>query len=323
MEQTKINHSPLITAVEKFVEETIKRQRRWKGYWVELVELLNEMQEEYDPDLWYSAYNGAMIALMLDLEQNLEASQDISTLTLKGLTFSDVQSRFRKFERQHKREVQKFIEDELANRRKAIIYTELLLEHYLRLMVLRCDLSYRMERRPFIDISDFRKHIRKLLDRLQDRDRHLKDLQGYIYALEQGTDKGYHAHFLFFYDASKVESDRYHVDLIIDTWKEITDEEGSGHNCNTKQNRDSFKAQGKDALGCIYRGDESKKANIMEIVRYFTKPSKTEQYLRVKVKNMQTFGHGKFHKPSRRGTAHTVERVMNKMRLERIYSPKC
>ena len=43
MEQTKINHSPLITAVEKFVEENIKRQRRWKGYWVELVELLNEM----------------------------------------------------------------------------------------------------------------------------------------------------------------------------------------------------------------------------------------------------------------------------------------
>ena len=56
MEQTKINHSPLITAVEKFVEETIKRQRRWKGYWVELVELLNEMQEEYDPDLWYEPY---------------------------------------------------------------------------------------------------------------------------------------------------------------------------------------------------------------------------------------------------------------------------
>ena len=47
MEQTKINHSPLITAVEKFVEETIKRQRRWKGYWVELVELLNEMQGKH------------------------------------------------------------------------------------------------------------------------------------------------------------------------------------------------------------------------------------------------------------------------------------
>ena len=321
METTKINHSPLITAIENFVADTLKRQRPWEGYWPELVDLLKEMQGQYDPDLWYSAYNKAMIEFMMDLEQKLETFQNISNSTLTGITFRDVQSKFRIFERKHKSEVQKFIEDELANRRKAIIYTESLLEHYSKLAVIRVDLSYCKEMRPFIDISDFKDDIRKLLNRLQDRDRHFKYLQGYIYALEQGTEKGYHAHFLLFYDGSEVQSDHYIADCIIDTWENITSEDGRGRNSNTKENRDSFRKTGNDALGRIYRGDESKKNNILNIVRYFTEPTKTEQYLRVRVKNMQTFGHGKFRKPSRRGAADTVERVKNRMRLERTCYP--
>ena len=308
MEQTRINHSPLITAIENFVEDTINRTEPWDGYWSGLGDLLKELQDQYNPDLRYSAYNEAMIELMLELEQNLE-SDVIDSSILAELSFYDVQSVFDKFEKRHQREVQRFKQDELRNRSKALEYTEMLLEHYSKLAIIRVDLSYRQDKRTFIDISDFRKDIRKLLDRLQDGDRHFNDLQGYIYALEQGTEKGYHAHFLLFYDGNKVQADRYVADCIIDTWKKITDETGIGYNCNTAKNRDSYKATGNDALGRVNREDEGKRANVLKIVRYFTEPAKIEQYLRIKVKNMQTFGHGRFYKPSRRGVDKTLERL--------------
>lgn len=310
MEQTKINHSPLITSIENFVEDTINRQRPWGNYWSELVDLLRELQDQYNPNLVYSPYNKAMIELMLELEKDLRAFQYIENSTLEKLRFRDVKSKFQKFQRQHEREVQRFKEDELRNRSKAIQYTELLLEHYSKLAVVRVDLSYREGLRRFVDIGDFRQDIRKLLDRLQDGDRHFKDLQGYIYALEQGSQKGYHAHFLFFYDGSRVKFDRHIADCIIDTWKEITGEVGQGYNCNTKQNRKSYQERGNDALGSVSRGDLVKRANVLKIVRYFTEPDKTEQYLRVRVKNMQTFGHGRFDKPKRRGVTKTVARLM-------------
>ena len=195
-------------------------------------------------------------------------------------------------------------------------YTELLLEHYSKLAVIRLDVFYKKDKRRFIDISDFRQDIRKLLDRLQDRDRHFNDLQGYMYALEQGTEKGYHAHFLLFYDGSRVKFDRHIADCIIDTWKEITEETGQGYNCNTKQNRRSYIERGNDALGPLTRGDDAKRANVLKIVRYFTAPDKTEQYLRVRVKNMQSFGHGKFNRPSRRNSVDTINRVKLDLRLE-------
>lgn len=315
MDNTKINHSPLITAIENFVEDTINRDRPWNNYWFELVELLKELQVQYTEELIYSAYNQAMIKLMLELEKNLKAFQFINDMALNDLTFLNIKSRFREFQRQHEREVQCFKEDELANRINAIEYTELLLEHYSKLAVIRVDLSYKREERRFIDILDFRYDIRKLLDRLQDRDRHFKHLKGYIYALEQGCEKGYHAHFLLFYDGSAVQSDRYIADCIIDSWKNITTRDGIGFNCNTKENRDGFKATGNDALGRINRGDHEKKANILKIVRYFTEPTKTEQSLKVRVKSMQTFGHGRFNQPSRRGTVNTIERVRRNLSL--------
>lgn len=176
MEHTKINHSPLITVIENFVEDTINRQRPWEGYWSELVDLLRELQEQYNPNLIYSAYNQAMIKLLLELEKDLRAFQYIQNSTLEKLRFRDVMSRFQKFQRQHEREVQRFKEDELRNRDKAMRYTELLLEHYSKLAILRVDLSYREGLRRFVDIVDFRQDIRKLLDRLQDGDRHFKGL---------------------------------------------------------------------------------------------------------------------------------------------------
>ena len=315
MEHTKINHSPLITAIENFVEDTIDCTEPWEGYWTELADLLRELQEQYDLDLNYSAYNQAMIELMLDLEQKIE-SEAIDGSVLTELSFKDVQSLFDKYEKRHQREVQRFKEDELKNRCKAMEYTELLFEHYSRLAVIRVDLSYRQDQRRFIDIADFRKDIRKLLDRLQDKDCHFRDLEGYVYALEQGAQKGYHAHFLLFYDGSRIKFHRHIADCIIGTWKKITGEAGQGYNCNTKQNRKSYLERDKDALGTVNRGDHAKRLNVLQIVRYFTEPSKTEQYLRVRVKNMQTFGHGKFNRPSRRGIAETINRVKYDLRLE-------
>ena len=315
MEQTKINHSSLITAIENFVEDTITGQRPWDDYWCDLVDLLRELQDQYNSNLTYSAYNQAMIELMLELEKDVRAFQYIDSSILEKLRFRDVKSRFQKFKRQHDREVQRFKEDELKNRCKAMEYTELLLEHHSKLAIIRVDLSYKQNKRRFIDISDFRQDIRKLLDRLQDRDRHFSDLLGYMYALEQGAEKGYHAHFLLFYNGSRVKFDRHIADCIIDTWKEITEETGQGYNCNTKQNRRGYKESGNDALGPLIRGDDAKRANVLKIVRYFTEPTKTEQYLRVRVKNMQSFGHGKFNRPSRRNSVDTINRVRLDLRL--------
>ena len=132
MEQTRINHSPLITAIENFVEDTINRTEPWDSYWSGLVDLLKELQDQYNPDLRYSAYNEAMIELMLELEQNLE-SDVIDSSILAELSFYDVQSVFDKFEKRHQREVQRFKQDELRNRIKALEYTEMLLEHLDRL----------------------------------------------------------------------------------------------------------------------------------------------------------------------------------------------
>ena len=115
MEQTKINHSSLITAIENFVEDTLTGQRPWNDYWSDLVDLLRELQEQYNSNLIYSAYNQAMIELMLELEKDVRAFQYIDSSILEKLRFRDVKSRFQKFKRQHDREVQRFKEDELKN----------------------------------------------------------------------------------------------------------------------------------------------------------------------------------------------------------------
>ena len=51
MEQTMINHSSLITAIENFVEDTLTGQRPWNDYWSDLVDLLRELQEQYNSNL--------------------------------------------------------------------------------------------------------------------------------------------------------------------------------------------------------------------------------------------------------------------------------
>lgn len=309
MNITRINHSPLISAIENFVADTIDNDHPWISFENELAELIHELQDQYSEHLDYSAYNQAMIGLMLKLEATTDTYQKIDDSILADLKFKDLKYYFTKFQKAHEREVEKFKHQELSNRRKAIQYSELLLEHYSKMTVVRIDLSYKKEWRYLIDISDFRNDIRCFLDRLQDKDRHFKNLQGYIYALEQGSEKGYHAHFLLFFDGHKVQFDRYVADCTINVWRTITNHYGIGFNCNTKENRGSYKALGKDALGRVDRGDLIKKNNIIKVVEYLTNPDKTEQYLRVRCKHMQDFGHGKFKKPSRRGVDLTISRI--------------
>lgn len=291
------NHSNLMMSIEKFVEKTINARSGWVGFKQELKYLIRDFNREYDLDLKYSAYQEALYELISRV-RTVEGFIDYSLID--NMQFIRIKFYLACYGGKRRNEIRGFTNSEKKNKDTLTKYLQNLIAHYSKLLFVRVDLAYLKEYQNKIDIRLFKNDIQKLIGYIQDQDTCFKDIEGYAWALEQGEEKGYHCHLLLIYNGALRQRDYHFADQVIKRWKDITEQQGYGFNCNTTEHKEQFRRYEKLGVGMIHRDNEREVVNAINTCNYLVNPEKTNQYLRVKLRNMRTFGTGSYKRSYRR-----------------------
>jgi hypothetical protein len=195
------------------------------------------------------------------------------------------------------------------NRQSLFKYFESLLEQHRKLLLVRVDLSYQYERSP--TIRQFDKDIKKLINRIQNKDTIFKDQVGYAYRLEQGgKSKGYHCHLLVIYNGSIRCRDGYLGQCIGELWqKQITKGDGLFFNCNQQDHKRRYQQSQKLGLGLIERKDTFAVCNAFDVISYLAQPEKDNQYLRARLKGMRAFSKGQLQQSSEESRSQKIKDI--------------
>ncbi|UCL89062.1 inovirus-type Gp2 protein [Pseudomonas sp. HS-18] len=152
---------------------------------------------------------------------------------------------------------------EKRNRQAVTEYVERVMDSRSRTVVVRVDLYYREAARARLKVEDVFEDLDRLI-RAREYDPVFQHEIGYICAVEQGEDMGYHIHAAFFFDGRKVRSDYAKADAIGDLWKRITEGWGYFHSCNHKKRLYKERC----GVGMFQRDDATGRQNIIEACHY-------------------------------------------------------
>lgn len=126
---------------------------------------------------------------------------------------------------------------------------------FQKVMVIRVDFSYKEHHKSMhghdkeLTLAEVRDHRKKLLKQINKKFN--DSLITYAWKLEFGLKKGYHHHFLFFFDGAKLRQDVVVGKIIGETWKDFATEGlGQYYNCNGK--KENYKNL---CIGVFGRGD--------------------------------------------------------------------
>lgn len=142
-----------------------------------------------------------------------------------------------------------------------------LFERHGCLLVLRVDLGYSQEYGSWIDYETAKHHRERLCQQFHTNDLFAHQL-GYAWKLEWGMDKGFHYHFVFFFDANRRKEPVTLSKRIGELWAQsITGKQGVYHNCNL--NAENIYVQ--NAMGEIAYHDLTKRGYLDTAIRYLIK----------------------------------------------------
>lgn len=142
-----------------------------------------------------------------------------------------------------------------------------LFSRYSCLQVIRLDLAYSEMDGPGINYDTARHHRKNLCQRFHTNDDLFKHFVGYSWKLEWRPKKGFHYHWLFFFDGHQVREDIKLAQRIGELWsRSITGSQGVYYNCNSRPN--SYKHS---AVGKVLYHDHTKKEGLDKIACYQTK----------------------------------------------------
>lgn len=173
-------------------------------------------------------------------------------------------------------------------------YTAELLQSRSRLMLVRDDFSYAKQYSADLTIDQVYADIDTFI-KLMRRHATFRNLLGYAIAIEQGSDKGFHFHCLFFFDGSKERLDIAKGAAVGRVWRwEVTRGRGIYFNSNARKHE-----MEEVGIGMILRSDPDACANAVKFARYLTKDphtpgEKDPQFLHMKPadRNMFWIGQG-------------------------------
>jgi len=146
-------------------------------------------------------------------------------------------------------------------------YIDALSKKYSKLNIVRVDLGYKKPHSDEMGLSEANKDISHMMSNRRSKPSVFEHQVGYTIKREYTEDKGVHAHALFIYDGQKIKKDAHKADQICEYWEEITDEKGSGHNCN--RNRNTYTRNGIGMLD--HRDSEKRKILDEDVISYMTK----------------------------------------------------
>ena len=169
-------------------------------------------------------------------------------------------------------------------------YVEKLFERRSRLLVVRVDFYY-----PSVvkdgELNGITVTVEKLKKDRERYERRLKrgklgvSLMGYCWKLEYGLTKGFHYHWLFFFDGAVVREDITLGRMIGEEWEKMQGGEGLYWNCN------AFKDKYIDlGIGMVSHYDQERRFGLRKAIAYLTKP---DYHLCLKEVDVgRTFGKG-------------------------------
>jgi hypothetical protein len=153
-------------------------------------------------------------------------------------------------------------------------YSDAVVERYSRTNIIRIDLYYRQEAQVRLRVEHvFDDQVRLIAE--HQRNPIFDHLTGYICAVEQGEDRGYHIHAAYFFNGNEVRGDIYKAQQIGELWGRITRGQGHFNSCN----HDKEKYESACGIGIVLRNDRTIRRNVHKAMRYLVKDA---QQLRLK-----------------------------------------
>lgn len=170
-------------------------------------------------------------------------------------------------------------------------YIQAVLNRYARSLLVRVDLGFLKECQSYVTIDYFYQAIDRLRAMQRNGQPFFEDSCGFVLSLEQGVDRGFHAHLGVVFNGSKVRNDWYRAEMAKDVWAACTNGMGTVYNCNA--NKGIYERSGRCGLGMVDRDDWEKRANVVATMQYMADPAKEDQYLRIKPTDQRAFWKGR------------------------------
>ncbi|MCL6691305.1 inovirus Gp2 family protein [Pseudomonas sp. R3.Fl] len=163
---------------------------------------------------------------------------------------------------------------EKGNRQTVTEYVERVMDSRSRTVLVRVDLYYREAARARLTVEDVFEDLDRLI-RVREHDPIFQHETGYICAVEQGEDMGYHIHAAFFFDGREVRSGYAKAEAIGGLWRKIIEGWGYFHSCNHKKGA----YEDGCGVGMFKRDDDAGRQNVIHACHYLIEDG---QSLRVK-----------------------------------------
>lgn len=285
-----LNESEVLIKIESFVEAVSLSKIRPRNFYNTLTYLLVQLDKIYDTDFYYSPAVEALIEIIFDLDSYLNDGNELYK-RLVAIPFKEIQLNFKSHYRRHKCFLNEHRHSESRNTKILIQRMKKISDRYSRILVVRVDLAYPLKCQDQIGIQEFSDDMDVLRTRLRDQDTVFKGLVEYAWALEQGTDKGYHCHLLLVYKGSERRNAYWLANQVGKLWSTITKDQGCHFNCHATDYLKQFSDRNSLGIGMIHRKNLDEVNNMLNTVKYLVRPEKENQHLRVKCKKrMRSFG---------------------------------
>ena len=301
------NESNLCIAIEDFVYSVCFEYVNENKFKQSLSKLYEVFQYFYSAQLQYSQSIQYFIQCKQWMDYFLNGQPASKILDFNIEQVSILYCVLSQYKNDYWNENTRFIQQECQNRISLHQYLTKLTIHSSELLFVRGDLGYLEEQQVYISIQDVQHHMNILRSRMANKDGCFRGLQGYAWAVEQGTKKGYHCHLLLIYDPSKRQNDWYLADQVGQLWQSITFNFGWYFNCNTTDHKQQFEKIGKLGIGHIRCDNSQEVNNALNTAMYLVNPEKYLQALRARLPRMRSFGTGTFEVSWRRGVAQTLQ----------------
>lgn len=284
-----INESSLLIKLEVVTGLWINAKREPQDFYVELAELLSDLDRLYCRSYFYFGYINAWCDLLT--ERNLRRLNFDKLLEeLKRETFVSYQIYFKTYTPQQCKDLRRHRENETRNSKSLLRKLDSAIAQYSKSEVVRVDLAYLQEHHYLNGIAAFYHDLEELRKDINKRKEPFTGLVTYAWALEQGETKGYHCHLILIFNGHKRQKGWAIADEVGKLWKKITREEGCYFNCHDPEQIKKYKEMGILGIGRIHRDNLVEVHNLRKTGLYLVNPEKEEQYLRVKLNlKMRTF----------------------------------
>ncbi|KQW89548.1 hypothetical protein ASC84_10855 [Acinetobacter sp. Root1280] len=310
-----INESEVLIAIQNLMISMCFEGNSEQGFKEGLVLLIPQFKAIYLPHLKYAQSIETFHSLTKVVDHMLNG-QAISTVKhLNPMQMTQLLGLLRQGRLLIAQEIIYLKAQEKRNQRSLREYLEQLTQHYAKLLFIRIDLSIEQKYQHKVGIEQFYAYLRTFINRMQNQDTCFKDLHGYAWALEQGATKGYHCHVLLIYDGHKHQKDFGMAIQVGQCWSEITANKGYYFTSNSPEYKAQFLQKGKLGIGMIHRSNSQQVENAIKAAMYLVNPEKENQYMRVGVPKMRSFGKAQYKTDRRRGCIVSTLPVVQGFRL--------